>query len=63
MEVICKGYKHCEEQMYCDHSKPHEHIKFSCDKSEHNYEYCWCSAIFLREEKLKNLTKSNDGNL
>jgi len=55
MEVICKGHKYCEDKMDCSHSKKHKYIDKKCDKGGFNSDECYCSAAFLREEKLNKL--------
>lgn len=63
MEVICKGYKTCEHNTWCHHSKPHKYDEVSelycLDKDDIvNDDNCCCDKKLVRKYKLEKLNRN-----
>ena len=64
MQVICKGYKTCEDQNICFHAKIHEldswDLHLPCATSHNMHECiakCECSPVYLRKKKIEKLNE------
>lgn len=64
MEVICKGYKLCQNRDWCSHAKPHEFKEYGdycyTDEEDAGTMKCYCTSDSIRKIKLEKITNGGD---
>jgi hypothetical protein len=62
MEVICKGYKLCENRDWCSHAKPHQFKEYGdyCYSEDDPEIKCCCNSDSIRKIKLEKIKNGRD---